>query len=252
MLYLAGMTLEQMAATMAELDLDSSSRRSCSDEEVAPSFTTSETKQGDTATHSHSNTNRHLSYLVQPRLHGKRQRLPSLKVLWIRIFSYSGPTEKETVSLRSYCKLFSKALKPLPCWTSFPHPNYASLGALFNCFTALSKSGSVNMPKVVLIENGVHVIEDEDHGYFFGKVNMVNINIPISISGESREYCIVMGGLMMKENKEYDVNVSDLTVRDSKGHGVCGDKGASIHLDNVSVENSEGCGVILHRTKRST
>ena len=48
----------------------------------------------------------YLSYLVQPRLHGQRQRLPSLKVLWIRIFSYSGPTEKETVSLRCLCKLF--------------------------------------------------------------------------------------------------------------------------------------------------
>ena len=31
------------------------------------------------------------------------------------IFSYLGPTAKDTVSLRSYCKLFSKALKPLPC-----------------------------------------------------------------------------------------------------------------------------------------
>ena len=38
-----------------------------------------ETNQEDT------NTNPHLSYLVQPRLHGQRQRLPSLKVLWINI-----------------------------------------------------------------------------------------------------------------------------------------------------------------------
>ena len=42
---------------------------------------------------SHSNTETHLSYLVQPNLHGKRQRLPSLKVLWMNIFSYSGPTD---------------------------------------------------------------------------------------------------------------------------------------------------------------
>ena len=49
-----------------------------------------ETKQEDT------NAGPHLSYLVQPNLHGERQRLPSLKVLWICIFSYSGPTEKET------------------------------------------------------------------------------------------------------------------------------------------------------------
>ena len=56
-----------------------------------------ETKQGDT------NTDSHLLYLVQPNLHGKRQRLPSLKVLWINIFSYIGPTEKETVSFRRLC-----------------------------------------------------------------------------------------------------------------------------------------------------
>ena len=37
-----------------------------------------ETKQEDT------NAGPHLSYLVQPNLHGERQRLPSLKVLWIR------------------------------------------------------------------------------------------------------------------------------------------------------------------------
>ena len=98
----------------------------------------------------------YLSYLVQPRLHGQRQRLPSLKVLWIRIFSYSGPTEKETVSLRCLCKLFSKALKPLPCWTSFPHPKYSSLRELLNRFNDLSSSGSTNIPSWLLIENGIH------------------------------------------------------------------------------------------------
>ena len=108
-----------------------------------------ETKQDDT------NTDPYLSYLVQPNLHGKRQRLPSLKVLWMNIFSYSGPTEKETASLRRSCKLFSKALKP-PCWTSFPHPKYLSLRALFNRFNALSFCGSTNIPKLVLIDDGIH------------------------------------------------------------------------------------------------
>ena len=59
------MTPEQMAAAMVKLDIDSSDEEQ---ENVAPSFTTGETKQGDTATNSHSNTDRHLSYLVQPRL----------------------------------------------------------------------------------------------------------------------------------------------------------------------------------------
>ena len=59
--------------------------------------------------------------------------------------------------------------------------------------------------------------------------------IPISIVGESREHCIVMGGLEMNGKKEDDVNVSNLTLRDAKGVGVCGERGASIHLDNVSA-----------------
>jgi len=185
-----------------------------------------ETKQEDT------NAGPYLSYLVQPNLHGERQRLPSLKVLWMNIFSYSGPTEKETASLRRSCKLFSKALKP-PCWTSFPHPKYSSLRALFGRFNALSESGSTNIPKLVLIDDGVHVIRG----------NSVVINISISIVGESREHCVVIGGLSMGGKKEDDVNVSNLTLRKSNGYGVRGYYGASIHLDNVSVENSGNCGV---------
>jgi len=106
-------------------------------------------------------------------------------------------------------------------------------------------SGSTNVPKVVLIENGVHVIED---GTYY-----VTIQIPISIVGESREHCIVMGGLFMNGDEEDDVNVRNLTLRGSKGDGVSGYLvGASMHLDNVSVENSEGIGVYVIGSKRST
>ena len=62
--------------------------------------------------------------------------------------------------------------------------------------------------------------------------------LPISIIGESRKHCIVMGGLKMNGTEEDDVNVTNLTLRDSKCFGVFGD-GVSIHLDNVSVENSQ-------------
>jgi hypothetical protein len=168
------------------------------------------------------------------------------------IFAYLGPTSKETMKLRCYCKLFSKALKPLPCWTSFPHPKYSTLNRLFGRFSEISSSGSTNIPKVLLIENGVHVIEDEYHEDYWKEVNVVNINIPISIIGESREHCVVIGGLMMEGKKEDDVNVSNLTLRESKGDGVFGKNGASFHLDNVSVENSGECGVVVSSTKRST
>ena len=54
-------------------------------------------------------------------------------------------------------------------------------------------------------------------------------------------HCVVLGGLWMNGKKEDDVNVSNLTLRKSKGCGVSGlywNNGASMHLDNVSVENS--------------
>ena len=201
-----------------------------------------ETKQENTNKNSQSNTENHLSYLVQPNLHGKQQRLPSLKVLWVRIFSYSGPTEKETLSLRHLCKLFSQALKPLPCWTSYPHPKYSSLTGLFGRINELSESGSTNIPKLVLIDNGIH---DEGGNY-------VDINVSISIVGESREHCVVLGGLEMRGKKEDDVNVSNLTLRKSNDCGVWGNEGASMHLDNVSVENSGSDGVFVYGSKRNT
>jgi len=229
------MTPEQMAAALAEPDIDSS------DEEQNKVESSCETKEGDTNATSHSNADPYLSYLVQPNLHGKTQRLPSLQALWIRIFSYSGPTEKETVPLRCLCKLFSKALKPLPCWTPYPHPRYSSLKGLFGRINELSKSGSTNIPKLVLIDNGIH----NERG------NYVDINVTISIVGESREHCVVIGGLMMNGKKEDDVYVTNLTLRKSKKTGVRGFRGASMHLDNVSVENSGG-GVDVNGSKRNT
>ena len=56
----------------------------------------------------------------------------------------------------------------------------------------------------------------------------------------------------MRGKKEDDVNVSNLTLCDSKGHGVCGHNGASVHLDNVSVENSGDGGVGVYGSKRNT
>ena len=60
-----------------------------------------------------------------------------------------------------------------------------------------------------------------------------------------------MGGLWMKGKKEDDVNVSNLTLRDSKGDGVSGQYSASMHLDNVSVENSGSRGLQSTQKEKS-
>jgi len=114
-----------------------------------------------------------------------------------------------------------------------------------DCLNDMASVEGSNVPERLFLANGVHVI-DGTYG------NYVQIRIPISIIGESREHCIVMGGLWMNGQKEYDVDISNLTLRNSKGHGVYMYTGASIHLNNVSVENSGEYGVYLGYTKRST
>ena len=67
----------------------------------------------------------------------------------------------------------------------------------------------------------------------------LNINIPISIIGESREHCIVMGGLKMKGKTEDDVDVNDLTLRDSMGSGIYGDDGAYHFFRQPTFQSSK-------------
>ena len=190
-------------------------------------------------------------------LHGitKRTFTGGTKNLWLQIYSYLQPSHCTRIELKCLCRLFNDVekmitfnpncspLKPIPrggC-TSFPHPKYATLASLIDSLNG-SDTRWIILPSMLLIANGVY-----DEG---GEI--LTINIPISIIGESREHCIVMGGLQMGGKTEDDVNVSDLTLRESKGTGVCGDDDASIHLDNVSVENSEYCGVAVNGTKRNS
>jgi hypothetical protein len=92
------------------------------------------------------------------------------------------------------------------------------------------------LPSLLFIDNGIHEIEDEYHQMCQKVVNMVNINIPISIIGESREHCIVMGGLMMRGKKEDDVNVSNLTLR-AKNNGGGGNFGGD---GTIAIVDNEG------------
>ena len=57
-----------------------------------------------------------------------------------------------------------------------------SLRGLFGRINELSESGSTNIPKLVLIEDGVHVIEIYQDRYGDDR-NYVDINISISIVG---------------------------------------------------------------------
>ena len=166
--------------------------------------------------------------------------------LVLKIVSFVKISRKECVQLPATCKDFHLGLKlPKLSWTSFPQKKYKTLNKLMNRLNELAKRGK-NVPSLLFVDDGVHKVKAHELlESNIRKVNILNINIPISIIGESREHCIVMGGLQMNGKKEDDVNVSNLTLRGSKGNGVCGDRGACIHLDNVSVEYSKNYGVVV-------
>ena len=98
----------------------------------------------------------------------------------------------------------------------------------------------------IFLENGVHNEQGE----------IVDIDCPVTIIGESKDGCIIIGGLRMLGNKEDDVNVKNLTISQSKGHGVSGECEGfplmSFHLCNLNIEKSGRHGVCAYYTKRNT
>jgi hypothetical protein len=64
---------------------------------------------------------------------GEIKRPEHLIAWWSRIFSFlCVPDDIDRIELRSLCRLFRDALKPLPLWISFPHPNFPTLNRLMN------------------------------------------------------------------------------------------------------------------------
>jgi hypothetical protein len=100
-------------------------------------------------------------------------------------------------------------------------------------------------------ENGISDIFLED-GVHDEQGKQVVIDFPVTIIGESKDGCTIIGGLWITGKKEDDVNVKHLTISQSKGNGVNGDYGMSFHLFHLKIEKSEGFGVYVVDTKRNT
>ena len=94
----------------------------------------------------------------------------------------------------------------------------------------------------IVLENGVHNEQGE----------MVVIDFPLTIIGESKDGCIIIGGLTMEGEQEDDVNVKNLTISQSKGAGVHGGRGMSFHLFNLNIEKSKYHGVYVMSSVRNT
>jgi hypothetical protein len=112
------------------------------------------------------------------------------------------------------------------------------------------KKAKENGLKEIFLENGEHTFDHKDGR---GKdCKYLVIDFPVTIVGESKDGCTIIGGLMMKGKKEDDVNVKHLTISQSKGNGVFGFQGMSFHLFHLKIEKSERFGVYVDHTKRNT
>jgi hypothetical protein len=106
--------------------------------------------------------------------------------------------------------------------------------------------------KEIFLENGVHTIEMEYNEDWGMDMNILVIDFPITIIGESKDGCTIIGGLWITGKKEDDVYVKHLTISQSKNNGVIGKQGMSFHLFHLNIEKSEGMGVYVADTKRNT
>ena len=103
---------------------------------------------------------------------------------------------------------------------------------------ALKKAKKYGIKEIKLL-NGEHTIETEKvQGYGDDPMNILIIDFPVTIIGESKDGCtIIIGGLMMNGKKEDDVNVKHLTISQSMRSGVSGRGGMSFPF--VSFEYRE-------------
>ena len=100
-----------------------------------PSPSTETTTTLTTTSNMYLSTHLIVPYFINAQ--GEIKRPEHLIAWWSRqgsrIFSFlCVPDDKDHIPLRSLCRLFRDSLKPLPLWTSFPHPNFPTLNGLMN------------------------------------------------------------------------------------------------------------------------
>jgi len=144
---------------------------------------------------------------------------------------------KDYINLRSSSKLFHRALRPPPLWTSFPCSKHGTLQSLVNRLEELrgDEESSGNVPSVLFIERGEYSGED------------VEVKKPLSMYGAGRGKTTLVGvGLAIKGNKSDGiVEIEDLTIKGGGGCGLIAKKGMNVIMRGCTVENC-GVGVSAH------
>ena len=188
-------------------------------------------------------------------------RIP-LDVLQV-IFSFLRLKKRKVLcNIRWCCKLFSDQL-PLPSglWTTFPHPNYQKYPTLEKLMNRLNElhsltllvlpASAVELPTYLFLRNGVYkikVYKNEKNK----ECNYLDVNLPLTIIGESRDNCIIMGGLNLHGQKTEDIFIECVTICNSKYCGILGWNGMNCKMTNVKINSCEGNGVVVRNTKRNS
>ena len=125
---------------------------------------------------------------------------------------------------------------------------------------ALAKDQGI---QTIILEDGIHVCEMTlEHS------NYVVIDFAVTIIGSEHGMCYIYGGLMIYGKSGHaqiernfvghgfkyviPVTIKCINVRGSKENGIFVDEGASIHLENVRVDQSGGIGVYLSNGNKNT
>ena len=83
-------------------------------------------------------------------------------------------------------------------------------------------------------------------------LNLVHINYSVNIIGMGRSNTVIVGGLFVEGEDVVDVvAVSKLTISRSMYNGVFGCSGASIHLEDVLIDECQGNGVLFLETSHN-
>jgi hypothetical protein len=162
-----------------------------------------------------------------------------------RIFPYLGLNIKDTIELRTFCKLFRDALDP-PLWTIFPHPNYSTLSELVEKLNSLHAEDPQKAPTVVFVREGTF--------YDTQQCNMLFINYPLSMIGAGQNKTFLNGySFVIQGTKEEGKRVvlEGMTVTgnfnrgrpDVNGSGVIASGGLSFLCDSMTFTQCPGYGV---------
>ena len=165
--------------------------------------------------------------------------------LYMLIFSFLRFNEKKKYHLRTINRLFRNVFKPPPLWTSFPHPEFATLTELVSRLNEVYAKDPLQAPTLVFVMQGTF------HRNSSVEIQ-TSIRYPMKIIGAGQNKTFLSGyGFQISGTKETGkrVELIGMTVSNSKGCGLYGNNGLSFLCDSMTFTQCRFSGVAATETK---